>query len=270
MRIFAIDDEPIMLKLLHDAIVQAEPGAEIMDFEDGVELMCAITERGVTPDVVFADIELRGMTGLELAVQIKSAVPDAKIIFVTAFPKYAADAYRLHINGYIVKPAEAERIREELDALAVPKKAEEPADQLRIQCFGYFEVFWHGKPLMFARSQTKELLAYLVDRNGEACTNEEIMMALWEDESDERAAKNRIRVLLNDLRTTLRGVGMEGILIRERRQLAIRTDMVDCDYYRMKHGDLDAVNAFRGEYMKQYSWAEQTLAKTYFSYMEGT
>ena len=91
MLFFAIDDEPRMLRLLHKAITEAEPDAEIMDFTEGDELLAALSEH--TPDVVFSDVELQGMTGLELAVQIKKAVPETKIIFVTGYPQYASDAY---------------------------------------------------------------------------------------------------------------------------------------------------------------------------------
>ena len=73
-----------------------------------------------------------------------------------------------------------------------------------------------------------------------------------------------IRVLISDLRATLREIGMEELLIRERRQLAIRRDLVDCDYYRMRDGDTAAVNAYFGEYMKQYSWAELTAGRLHF------
>lgn len=261
MLFFAIDDEPRMLSLLHKAIAEAEPGAEIMDFTEGDDLLAALSEH--TPDVVFSDVELQGMTGLELAVKIKNAAPEAKIIFVTGYSQYAADAFRLHANGYILKPAEAERIREELDCLNLPNRETDPG-KLRVRCFGSFEVFWNGQPLIFQRSQTKELLAYLIDREGASCTSGEIALALWSKDGNGQAGKNRIRVLINDLRGTLRKIGMEDVLIRERRLLAIRRDMVDCDYYRMRDGDVTALNAFDGEYMKQYSWAELTAGKLHF------
>ena len=57
---------------------------------------------------------------------------------------------------------------------------------------------------------------------------------------------------------------MDDLLIREHRELAIRRDMVDCDYYRMLEGDMDALNSYRGEYMTEYSWAELTNANLYF------
>lgn len=39
------------------------------------------------------------------------------------------------------------------------------------------------------------------------------------------------------------------------------TDRLDCDYYHMLEGDMDAINAYHGEYMVQYSWAELTAGQ---------
>ena len=263
MTIFAIDDEPKALRLLHDAIAEAEPGARIADFTEGGEALDAIREQGPTPDVVFSDIELPGMTGLAFAVELKKLAPQAKIVFVTGFPKYATDAFRLHVSGYIVKPVYADRVREELDQLKLPP-AESRADKLKVHCFGHFEVFWHGKPVIFQRKQSKELLAFLIDREGRSCTAEEIAAALWEDDADIKSAKARIRLILHDLRATLQEIGMEDILIREHRQLAVHKDRVDCDYYRMLEGDIAAINAFGGAYMTEYSWAELTTGRLQF------
>ena len=49
-----------------------------------------------------------------------------------------------------------------------------------------------------------------------------------------------------------------------RDQWAVDTELLDCDYYRMLKGDMDAVNAYQGEYMKQYSWAELTVGRLFF------
>lgn len=264
MLIFALDDEPKMLRLLHNAIAEAEPSAEIMDFSYDEDLFEAIKKDGKRPDAVFLDIEMPGRTGLEVAVKIKEMVPEAGIIFVTGYSHYAVYAFRMHANGYILKPADPQKIRAELDHLAEQGVGPVIQDKLQVRCFGWFDVFWKGEPLIFRRNLEKELLAYLIDRNGAACTAEEVITALWEDEVDIRAAKNRLRTILSDLRKTLRSIGMEDVLIRERRQLAIRRDMVDCDYFKMLDGDVNSLNSFNGEYMKQYSWAELTAAELYF------
>ena len=264
MKIFAIEDETAMLSELHQSIQEACPEAEIHDFRFAAEALKTITDSGIIPDIVFSDIELPGMNGLDLAVRIKQLAPMTKIIFVTGYSQYALEAYRQHVNGYVLKPAEAEQIREQLDNIQPAATTAKAKGMLEVRCFGNFEVFWQGQPLLFERRQTKEMLAYLIDREGAACTAEEIISALWEDEPDLSAAKNRLRQLVNDMKKTLSGIGMEEVLIRRSGQIAIRRDLVDCDYFRMLDGDVQALNTFNGEYMKQYSWAEMTTGRLFY------
>ena len=263
MRIFAIDDEPDVLETLHEAIAAAVPEAEILDFRRGQAALDAVTEQGILPDVVFSDIRMPDMNGLQLAAALKKAAPETRIVFVTAYSEYALEAWKRHVQGYLVKPVTAEDIRDAMSHLQTAS-APVPQDKLRVQCFGHFEVFWHDDPVIFTRKQSKELFAFLIDREGAACTSEQIAAALWENESDLKAAGTRIRKLISDLRATLAEIGMEDVLIRERRQIAVRRSMIDCDYFRMLEGDISAVNAYRGEYMPEYSWAELTAGRLNF------
>lgn len=264
MRIYAIDDEPKMLRMLQDAIREAEPEAEILAFSCAPDVLDAMSDPEKQPDVVFSDIELPGMSGLTLATKIKKAAPNTRIVFATGYDQYALEAYRIHVHGYLMKPIDAAAIREELDQIPHPPK---PKPQtLYIQCFGFFDVFWQGKPLLFKRRKTKELLAFLVDRRGAACTAEEIATVLWESETDLGKVKHQIRNLVSDLRAILKTIGMEDLLIRSSGILAIRAEQIDCDYYQMLRGDSDALNAYHGEYMTQYSWAEMTSGKLWFDY----
>ena len=263
MRIFAVDDEPDVLETLHEAIRAAVPEAEIMDFRRGLAALDAVTVQGIVPDVVFSDIRMPDVNGLQLAVALKKTAPDTRIVFVTAYSEYALEAWKSHVQGYLMKPVTAEDIREAISHLQAVS-APAPQDKLRVQCFGHFEVFWHDAPVLFARKQSKELFAFLIDRECAACTNEQIVAALWENENDMQAAGMRVRKLISDLRATLVEIGMEDVLIRERRQIAVRRSLIDCDYYRMLEGDMTAVNSYRGEYMPEYSWAELTAARLNF------
>ena len=267
MLVFAIDDEPVVLETLHDAIAQALPGAQITDFGRGQDALNAIREKGILPDIVFSDIRMPDMDGLELAAAIKTASPDTRIIFVTAYSQYALEAWKRHVHGYLVKPVTAEDILEVVREIPMP--AEPAQDKLQVRCFGHFEVYWRGEPVIFGRKQSKELLAYLIDREGAVCTAEKIAAALWEDETDMVSAQGRIRKIISDLKATLHGIGMDDVLIRRHRQLAIRRERVECDYYRMLSGDADAINAYRGEYMVDYSWAEITGGRLYFRSDQG-
>lgn len=266
MLIFIIDDEPIVLKASEQVVRRAVPDADVEAFESGEDALEYMKNTNEYPDTVFCDIEMPGINGLEFAVRLKELSPETRIVFVTAYSEYALDAFRVHANGYILKPINAMRVREEINESTVQWTHENKTDILRVQCFGNFEVFWKGKPLLFARRQTKELLAYLIDRKGASCTSGEISAALWENSSNLKNVNTQLRILISDLRHTLANIGMEELVIRRRGEVAIMTDTdkLDCDYYRMLKGDMDAVNAFHGEYMAQYSWAELTAGQLEF------
>jgi two-component SAPR family response regulator len=266
MVIFALDDEPMLLKESLKMIESAAPGAEVLGFVRASEALEEIgREGGRRPDIVFSDIEMPGISGLEFAVELKKLCPDAYLVFVTAYPQYALEAYNVRAKGYVMKPLDADRVREEIGNVAGrfagAAAGPEGRGLLRVRCFGNFEVFKGDEPLPFARKRSKELLAYLVDRNGALCTAEEIAAALWQDDKDIKTAKNHIRQLISDLRNTLSQAGAEEILVRRSGLAAVRRDLLDCDYFRMLDGDMNAVNSFRGEYMSQYDWARMTVGR---------
>ena len=61
---------------------------------------------------------------------------------------------------------------------AKPGQTGAEQEKLVVQCFGHFEVYWRGEQVSFKRRQTKELLAYLVDREGVVCSAGEIYQRL--------------------------------------------------------------------------------------------
>ena len=260
MLIFAVDNEPTMLRDAEQAIRTAEPEAQLLCFERAADALEAIRARALVPNIVFSAIEMPGVSGLEFALALRTVSPATRVVFVTTHSQYALDAFQVRAQGYVLKPLTPELVRAELDALpSVPK-----TDKLRVQCFGYFEVFWKGEPLIFARRQTKELLAYLVNRKGASCTTEEVISAMWGDTEDLKNAKHRVRNFVSDLRETLKEIGMEDVLIRRGQNIAIRPELLDCDYYRMLDSDMEAINAYCGEYMTNYSWAEPMAGALHF------
>lgn len=262
MLIFAADTDSEQLGRLHAAIADAEPQADLLTFQSADALLASIAVHGLVPDAVFTDFALGNTNGLHLGDQIRRRCPDAKIIFVTADAAHALEAYQHHINGYLLKPVTAAAIRRELDAQFAQQLS---GEKLQVQCFGHFEVFYHSNPVLFRRRQTKELFAFLVDRCGRACSSEEIAAALWEDEGEMPLLKQRVRNLLSDLRVTLREIGMERVLIREHRLVAVRRGLLDCDYYQLRSGEGQPL--LREAYMPEYSWAEATDAELESSHL---
>ena len=209
-----------------------------------------------TLDAAFLDLEAPGMDGLKLARAIRKLQPRCNLIPVTEDPGYALEALQLFVSGFLLKPVSEQDVCSVMENLRFPP--EETPVKLKIRCFGNFEAFAAGRPLSFKRSKSKELLAYLVDRNGATCTNGEMLAVLWEDKPDTASLHSHLRNLIFDLSHTLEDAGVTGLLIRGRSTLALDTSKVDCDYYNFLRGGRSATNSYRGEYMTQYSWAEVT------------
>ena len=250
MTIFAIDDEPKALRVLCRAIAEASPDADIREFNQPVDVITAV-EDGEMPDVLFADADMPYINGPDLAKALKLRCPRLNVIFATGYDDYMRDALNLHASGYLKKPITAEDVRTELDNLRHPVRS--APHRVRFQCFGNFEVYIDGQPVIFRREKTKEYLAYLVDRET-LCTGAEIAAVLWE----ENVNASYLRTLRKDLTDTFTAAGCADVLINDWQRRGIRTDLVDCDYYDWKRGKPWAINAYRGEYMTQYNWAELT------------
>lgn len=256
----AVDDEPLALSDLTEALRLAEPEAEIHAFTDPEEALGAVRSGALSPQIAFLDIQMRGQTGLDLAVELRKVLSTLEIIFVTAYGQYALESYSLHARGYLMKPVTVADVEEELRNIGLVTAHPEDKPRLSVQCFGNFEVFYDGKPLEFARAKSRELFAYLVFRRGAACTVKECAATLYEDRAYDNALKNQIETFKSDLVRTLRAVGCEDVILRGRNRLSVDVSRFSCDYYRFLDGETTAISAFVGEFMTQYSWAEITTA----------
>lgn len=104
----AICDDEEKAVALHEKIVktclQAQGvGYEITAYTQSRNLLCDITDDAFFFDLILLDIEMPGISGMEIPQQIKSVLPNVKIIFVTSHMEYAIDAFELSIFRYVPK-----------------------------------------------------------------------------------------------------------------------------------------------------------------------
>lgn len=256
MKIIAVDDEKMALEILAEAIKEAENDAELEVFSNGTSAVEYLENNAC--DVCFLDIEMGDMTGIELAYKVKQFYPMANIIFVTGYSDYTQTAFSMRASGYVMKPATAVKIREELDNLRNPI-ADEVESKIKVVTFGNFDIYVDGKPLLFKRTKSKEMLAYLIDRKGTGSTKKEIAAILFGENVYDRKVEDYINKIYKEMVRSLKEEGISDILIKERNYYAIDPKKFLCDRYEFEEGKQYAVNMFRGEYMNQYSWAEFKL-----------
>ena len=247
MKILLVDDEKLQLIRLLNTVKKVLPDSEILSYTNPV-LAFKENENNLI-DIAFLDIEMPEINGIQLAKKLKKINPKINVIFVTAYDNYALDAYKLHASGYVTKPVNEKKVKDELEGLRYDVELK-PSKKLQVKCFGNFEVFYNGVPLKFARNKSKELFAYLIDREGAAINVNELNAVLWEDDDH----KSYFRNLVSDITATLKSVGLDDVFIKRHNECFIDISKVDCDAYEYKNNNPDAIRAYRGEYMMQYSW----------------
>ena len=248
----AVDDEVLMLGALVKAINASEDIREVTPFSDCDKALEFVIKTPV--DIAFLDINMRGMGGLVLAEKILVLRPDCKIIFCTGYEEYAIPAFKLHASGYLMKPISAEDVQNEIDNIKGVRQKEK---LLTVKCFGNFEVYVKREKLVFKRLKTKELFAFLIDRKGAGMTAKQICAVLFPDDMDDTKNAAYLRQLVMDLKNTLKSVGAENVLRHETPCYRVDTSLIQCDYLTyLETGKPE----FYGEYMMQYSWAEETCA----------
>lgn len=205
-------------------------------------------------DIAVLDINMPDMNGIELAAHIKEKSPDTAIIFLTAYSEYAVEAFKLHASGYLMKPIDKESLSAEIDH-ALTNHPFRMESRIAAQTFGDFEFIVDGEVLVFIRSKSKELLAYLIERRGRNVSRQQAFMTLYENREYDRSMQKQFDNVIRNLRSVLKEHHAENTFVLERGTMRIRPELIDCDMYRLLDGDAEAVNSYRGEYMNQYSWA---------------
>lgn len=251
MNTLTVDDRQLAVNAMVGTLRELDPEGNHVGLISPEEAISYLRDHPV--DVAFLDVEMPKMNGLLLAQEMTLLHPRINIVFVTGHTEYALDAYALYASGYLMKPASREDVEKCLAHLRHPASS---GRRVEVRCFGSFEVFVDGAPLIFKRSKSKEVFAYLVDSRGSFCTTGELIAALWEDEDVTNSKMSQIRAFTSDLRKTFESVGIGDILVKKHNEIAVNVNRIQCDYYRYLDKDPEARMLFMGEYMKQYPWAE--------------
>lgn len=108
--VLIVDDERYSRDELKHLLLQNEIIEVIGEAESGETALIKTIQ--LKPDVVFLDIEMPKMNGMETAKAIKELKHSPLIVFATAFPTFAVDAFRFDAIDYILKPFEVDRLNE--------------------------------------------------------------------------------------------------------------------------------------------------------------
>lgn len=212
MRVIIVDDERRILQDLEDTIRSYKEFEVVGTYINPSE---ALENIPVTnPECAFLDIEMPGMTGIDLAERMLAWRPDIDIVFITAFNHFATQAFEVNAMDYLLKPVHPARFEKTVEKLVKNKKKPLFSDSVKIliRSFGGFDLLIDGIPIKWSRSKARELLAYLLHFEGIKKSKYVICEELW-PEFDPKRGLAHLQTAMCSLRKSLGTIGQENIKI---------------------------------------------------------
>jgi two-component SAPR family response regulator len=255
MKTILVDDMVLDMQLLELKCADMPEFEIVGKFTDPMEAEAYAQKHDV--DFAMLDIDMPGMNGIELAMRLRALRRDIIIVFVTAHPRFAVEAFRIKADYMIFKPFDREDVLDVLERAKLLQSRQKK--RVYFHTFGSFEMLVDGEPVRFLSAKAKELMALLVYYEGRNVGIHEMIEYLYEGSENKSADNTGYRRTIKELADTLRAHGIEEIFVRERGSCRIRRELVASDYYDFWAGNSEAVARFDGCFLSDYSWAEPAI-----------
>ncbi|MGE7918821.1 response regulator [Viridibacillus sp. NPDC093762] len=215
MRVLLIDDEEIALEVLEIMTSNIE-GIEIVGKYTNPVL--ALQElANIQVDVIFIDMEMPGMHGIEFAEKVMERYSNIEVLFVTAHPQFAIEAFEVNASDYLLKPVSMTRLRKAIkkveERITLYKSRKGLSEQTHKVLYARFmssfalqdyqqnEVKWRTR-------KVKELFIFLWHNRENPIHKANVVEALW-PEMDATKAVTLLHTTVYQLRKAIKDIGVE-------------------------------------------------------------
>lgn len=276
MKAILIDDELLALNYLEHQLLSITDVEIIGKYTDPMLGKEAIEKREA--DIVFLDIHIPGISGIELAEILLEGQPNLQIVFVTAFDNFAIKAFELNALDYILKPVRKERILKTINRI---KQKREIKSDTNIQEFAVLEMnllqqfsLFQGQqhiPLHWRTTKVLQLFLYLVHYRGKIVSKSELIELLWR-EYEPKKAYAQLYTSIYHVRKTLESLGNYFIIRNTSEGYVMTLENVLLDVERFEafiqssrtisNETIDVfeqeMSLYKGDYLEgyEYLWAE--------------
>ncbi|MCQ6563044.1 response regulator [Paenibacillus mendelii] len=166
-RAIVVDDERPALEELMELLDAAEPIGRVDGFTRAQEALDYMAETETNVDIVFLDIQMPGVNGLQMAEKLTQLSPDTDVVFVTAYEQYALTAFELSAVDYLLKPVDPQRLSRTLERIRKRRKLQVTAvdspevHHAEIRCLGPLRLTGQSGKVKWKTAKAAEMLAYL-------------------------------------------------------------------------------------------------------------
>ena len=167
IKIVICDDAAEDLKLLSDALTAYDSSFEIVTYSSGQTLIDEFRDFNLSVDLLFLDIYMPGIDGIQTAQEIRARCRDVKIIFLSSSKDHYPQAYEVFAFNYIVKPFDPERLYAVLNR-ALDELRKESEYKIPIQYKGTAHSV-DCRDILYIESRDKLLLFHLADESALQC-----------------------------------------------------------------------------------------------------
>lgn len=236
-------------------------------------------------DVVFLDIGMPEMNGLEAGEYIAGMDRNTRIVYITAYSEYAIEAFELNAADYLLKPVTSQRLSKTLERLEIRREQNEapvetlpePAaavKQLSILCFKRLEFIDStepGRKMQWRTSKAQEVFALLLHNRGQWILKDTIVDWVWPEFQPEKAVTN-LHTTVYHIRKLLKAWDMEVQVefSQERYRLTKENVLLDLEEFEQGYCSTpveseaewarreEVLGLYRGDYLEEhhYDWAE--------------
>jgi two-component SAPR family response regulator len=203
-----VDDEPLALYHL-ETLLRECGGLEIVGrYQNPRRALDELSQ--VKPDVIFLDVEMPELNGIETAEQVLRLSPETDLVFVTAYDEYAVKAFELNALDYVLKPVQRDRLIKTVQRL-IDRRYEThvvslAGQAIMIRCFQSLQIEIPPRgpePIRWRTAKAQELFAYLVHRRGQPVRKDALLELFWPD-ADHKKGFARLYTTIYQIRKTLK------------------------------------------------------------------
>lgn len=213
MKAILVDDEPLALRRLEKMLNKFD-GIQVEGSYLFAKQALEPLEQ-IKPDVVFLDINMPGIDGLELAERVKEISSDMIIVFITAHDLHAVDAFDLEALDYLLKPISlprltktVRRIQHKWQLLEKEKVRTTKPSVLTLHCLGSTRIEFPGRPpepLKWRTTKAKEVFSYLFHRRGQLVDRDTLLDLFWTELEEHNAVVN-LQTTIYRIRNLWKGI----------------------------------------------------------------
>jgi two-component system LytT family response regulator len=237
IRAVLVDDEALGLALLRRLLEDTGQVEIVGEYKDPETALQEIPR--LQADVAFLDIEMPEKDGISLGTELLEETEELEMVFVTAYERYAVQAFKLNAVHYLLKPASPEAIADTL--LRIGKKkpvlAKAKSAPVSLRLLGDIEFHKNGEPLKvnWITAKVEELFALLVSEPSGRISKWRIMDLLWQELEPKKAQQNLYTTVFR-LKKALKEADIQASVENEAGVYRLILANVTCDWYEFERG----------------------------------